>query len=460
MSVETRRAMDAGHEEQPRPSWKNDGEPTLIGYVHDGSRERKIEGEDVKIHDSARGLFAVVDGRDGDGGHFASKEIGIAVSEKLGAGLDRSIGNIQEQFKIPPERRRELVFEAVGSAVKSALREAHDRINLRKLLGDVSKDSSASTAVAKRVDMGDGTQKLFYTSVGDARVYLQRGKELLRLSTDDSVLERLKNKGEISAEEASTIDQASSSNRIDVAWKRFAHEAMRANPTEMIGQGKKAEDLEVQVFDLKPGDRVIVTSKGVHGQLVDDEMRQILLASDSPKDAERRLQIQADMIGKEGKRERATGFDVSAVVEEVPVVKKREDQRLYTSEQARVWPDQIREVDESLRKARTWASESKKRSDSLNHLKAIAWMNQLEQQRATLEYWIVRAKVDTIDAQPQSSFASERAQLIGKMDQLISDINKFRKDGEFLQQTKAREEALALASSVRADSEIVFEDVA
>lgn len=455
MSLETQRAMDSGREEQPRPLWKNDGEPTLNGYVHDGSRERKMQGEDVKIHDAQRGLFAVADGRDGEGGRFVSKEIGVAVSEKLGASLDRSIENIQEQNKIPPERRRELVFEAVESAVKGVLREVHDRINLHKLLGDVPRESSASTAVAKRVDIGDGTQKLFFVSVGDSRVYVQRGRELHRLTKDDSILQNLASRGEIGSQEVAAIDQANSYNRLDAASARIAHEVLHAEPTEMIGKGKKAEDLEVHVFDLKPGDRVVVTSKGVHGQLIDDEMRQILLASDSSKDAERRLQIQADMIGKEGKRERATGYDVSVVVDEVPVVKKREAVRLYTPEQARGWPDQIREVDESLRKARTWASESKKRADTLGHLKAIAWMNQLEQQRATLEYWIARAKVDAIDAQPQHVSLSEREQLNKKMDQLISDIDKFRKDGEFLQQARVREEAHALASE-----EIVFEEAA
>lgn len=114
--------------------------------------------------------------------------------------------------------------------------------------------------------------KLYWTSVGDSRIYLYRSGELVQLTTDQNfateLLQRVAN-GRMSMEEARSHPD-------------------RAALTNFIGnQEIKPTDSNLQPFPICDGDWIILCSDGLFGTLTDDEIRKEL--SGNPNDSCERL---------------------------------------------------------------------------------------------------------------------------------------------------------------------------
>lgn len=100
-------------------------------------------------------------------------------------------------------------------------------------------------------------------SVGDSRVYHYRNRTLTTLTKDDSLIARLIESGAITLEEA-------------------ANHPMRSVLTEAAG-AKENINAQIKELRLLPGDRLMITSDGVHGVVDEATLRRLL---DSSKDVQ------------------------------------------------------------------------------------------------------------------------------------------------------------------------------
>ena len=175
-------------------------------------------------------LAAVADGMGGHaGGEVASRTAVAAAVETEG----------------PPESRVEAANRAVMAAV----------------LADPGLAGMGTTLTL--AEFGPGG-RLALGHVGDSRAYLLRGGRLDQITTDHNMAQELVDQGEITKEEARNHPRSS--------WL-----------TQALGFEDKL-DVEAGSIDLEAGDRLMLCSDGLHGELPDGEILS-LLGSGAPSDA-------------------------------------------------------------------------------------------------------------------------------------------------------------------------------
>jgi protein phosphatase len=176
-------------------------------------------------------LFAVADGM---GGHRAG--------EVASAGAIRTL-----------QKEAGHDTDSLVAAVQSANRAVHAEAAANPDL------SGMGTTITAMMTTNDSAQ---IVHVGDSRAYLLREGRLRRLTQDHTVVDRLAREGKIPAEEVDRHPQRSVLER-----------ALGVNPEV---------DVDVQLLDLRPGDRLLLCTDGLTSMLNDDEIREILLREKDP----------------------------------------------------------------------------------------------------------------------------------------------------------------------------------
>ncbi len=116
--------------------------------------------------------------------------------------------------------------------------------------------------------------------VGDSRIYRYRDNQLHQMTVDHSYVEELFQRGLISAEEKSTHPYKNSITRY------VGHE-------DVI-------KVDVSSGPLKPGDRFILCSDGLHGEVTDSQIAGVLRDNMNPKDCVQKLiQLALEHGGKD-----------------------------------------------------------------------------------------------------------------------------------------------------------------
>lgn len=119
-------------------------------------------------------------------------------------------------------------------------------------------NDAGTTLTAVRIDGAVG----HITHVGDGRVHLLRGGRVDRLTHDHTMVAALVESGQLTEDEARSHPHRSLLNR------------------GLSGEPVVADETTV---DLRPGDRLILTTDGVHGVLGEDAMADLLRASSPPQ---------------------------------------------------------------------------------------------------------------------------------------------------------------------------------
>ncbi|MCU1354458.1 MAG: serine/threonine protein phosphatase [Acidimicrobiales bacterium] len=151
-----------------------------VGSATDTGRVRSGNEDALLVDDQ---LFAVADGM---GGHQGGEVASALALETLGAEVtDRSLPALKEGVRLA----NRAVFEKAGS--------------------DTSLHGMGTTLCAIRlVDGPDGEgEEVAWVNVGDSRIYLYRGGELIQLSTDHSLVEDLVRDGQLTPEDAKVHPQ-------------------------------------------------------------------------------------------------------------------------------------------------------------------------------------------------------------------------------------------------------------
>ncbi len=397
MQAEFSRKFDVIKSSEKPPTWVNVGEPSVTGLVEVGNLERKETCEDVKLHDPEKGLFLVADGVSTTFGHEAAYEVARLTDEKLGQQLDEQIERIVNNRHLDLQRQSVLIAVLVRSELQNTLIEANVSLQQRSSVHRWSGTAATTASVLKLVEMPGGVQRAFFANVGDSRIYLQRGKTLIRLTQDDSLLAEAINNGTITTEQATSIDQVSSIDDLPDSLRPFFR--YRHQLTRSIG-GMKALEIDIQSRDVELGDRLLLVSDGVSDQLKEGKLAYTLASQNNDQAAERSIQTAAEQMSLRGTDARAKADDISAIVH---TIGKQGVDRSYlyknvvdvslteiTPKRIERWKQQIPLLEQRIQQLRR-AGESTK---------------ELEQELARHEFWVARMGLKEIEEQIPPQFSS------------------------------------------------------
>jgi protein phosphatase len=215
------------------------GGGTHVGHV----RERN---EDVILIEPELGLYAVLDGM---GGHSAGD-----VAARLAA--DEIAAFVRQHARIRRRWPRELLDFALRTASVRIFRAGERRWEHRGM---------GTTVVACLV--ADPT-RVVVGHVGDSRAYLLRDRNLAALTRDHTVAQELVDAGEYTPERAA---------------RSIGKNMLRRH----LGDLRVQPDVVEQT--LRPGDRLLLCSDGLHGAVPERSIRRVLAQRGPPEQIAHRL---------------------------------------------------------------------------------------------------------------------------------------------------------------------------
>ena len=190
---------------------------------------KRARNDDRWGADTALGLYVVADGV----GSTSNGDLAAAmVVEMLPGYVARDLADL--------DLRDAQVTERLGRAMTEMCNDLFVRSRTEPLL------ASADTTVVAAV-ISDSRAVIAH--LGDSRAYLYRDRQLERLTSDHTVVQAVIDAGELTAEQA-------------------AHHPSRSVVTRHVLMAPPARP-DVRALDLRPGDRILLSSDGLHG-LVDD----------------------------------------------------------------------------------------------------------------------------------------------------------------------------------------------
>lgn len=216
---------------------------------HPGNRYQHNEDSLGWVEEA--GVWLVADGM---GGHAC----GDVASRTVKQSLLRASAAASEQAK--PSSLPELISQAHAAVVAEGIRR--------------SAENMGSTVVMVRVS-GDSAEIGW---CGDSRVYLWRDKQLVRLTRDHSLLEQLLESGVVDPSEAFGHPQ-----------KHVLVQALGISNPEPV-----PAKLHI---DLANEDMLLLCSDGLHDELRDDEINELIVANPEPGEAVRAL-IARTLLGE------------------------------------------------------------------------------------------------------------------------------------------------------------------
>jgi protein phosphatase len=220
---------------------------------------KRSANEDRILVDVDQGVFVVADGMGGErcGGRAAE----IATST-LGDCLNAPSDSVDGCVALTQARSR------MSEAIQLGNQEVYAESVATPECAGMGCTLSAMTMSGNTATIGH---------VGDSRVYLYRSKELFQLTRDDSVVANLIAAGEI------TLDEA--------RWH-----PMRNRLTQSVGF---AQTVAVQLLDvaLSPGDRLLLTTDGLHGVIGDAGILDVLAAAEPADQTAQKLILAARAQG-------------------------------------------------------------------------------------------------------------------------------------------------------------------
>lgn len=284
--------------------------PFIIARQSIACERHPERNEDSIIVDEGSGLAAVFDGVGGS----AAGEIASQTAAKAARNAwKQALQDIQKGRKV--QTYLEDSDQADLCAILQHLIEEADE-HVRTHGAHRARTDDLATTVAMAALCRDSSirgYKLVYAHVGDSRVYLLRGNEpLKRLTNDDGLLAKLVENNIINNEDALRIDQAMHSDELsDVEFSYFR---LRGGITQALG-GPLSPTIHVDQISIYPGDRILLCTDGIHDNLTDTEIEEILRTSGRTSAA--RILIERALERSHTEREitiRAKPDDMSAIV--------------------------------------------------------------------------------------------------------------------------------------------------
>jgi len=190
---------------------------------------KRARNDDRWGADTALGLYVVADG------------VGSTSHGDLAAALVvEMLPGYVARYLADADLRDTQVTEKLGRAMVEMCNDLYARSRTEPLLA-----SADTTVVAALINDSHAV----IAHLGDSRAYLYRDRHVDRLTSDHTVVQAVIDAGELTAEQA-------------------AHHPSRSVVTRHVLMAPPARP-DVRALDLRPGDRILLCSDGLHG-LVDD----------------------------------------------------------------------------------------------------------------------------------------------------------------------------------------------
>jgi PPM family protein phosphatase len=235
--------------------------------------------EDNLIADQRRGLAAVFDGV---GGSTAGEIASQIAARVIQGGWKRILQQLQQGGNVPTILQQ-CNDAYLHSALQQLIEETHEQIRSegaqRKTAGEAqrsgSEDQATTLALAVFCQQREITGYLMmYAHVGDSRIYLLReGEVLKRLTSDDGYLAKMVDDQVLRQTDALRIDQATLPDQLSEAEMSYFNK--RNGITQALGDQKKPI-VHIDQTTVIPGDRILICTDGIHDNLTDLELEEIL----------------------------------------------------------------------------------------------------------------------------------------------------------------------------------------
>ena len=212
-----------------------------FGYRTDTGKQRE-RNEDAMVLLPKIGIFGVADGVGGqNSGEIASRKAVTGIENYIKANPLNGADNLEGKYR---QNWLKSYFLRCLQKINSEIR--------KEALSDPAKEQMATTMVLCYLDQ----DSVYVINIGDSRAYILREGEMTQLTVDHTYVNKLIKAGTLSKSEARRHPQK---NII----------------TKALGSTKHT-DPDFYRFDLHVGDRILLCTDGLHGELTDDEIAAIL----------------------------------------------------------------------------------------------------------------------------------------------------------------------------------------
>lgn len=279
--------------EQLFPEIKASREPNLTNLKYTGKSEASINhperNEDSIAHNAQYGIAMVLDGVGGlHGGDRASQ----AARNVIAAWLK----------SIPLNSDPDIAKTGISAALIESS---------AKVLNEVP--GAGSTAVVAKFLEIRGERRVIIGSVGDSRAYILRGGGLKQITEDDSSVTG------IPLEEKRAIDQKlamveTQQNLDALSQRELGYWKTRNMISQMLGDKDATPKPHIYQIALQSGDKIILTSDGVHDNLSHGEIERI---AKGQQDVAEELVKHSKIRSADNGHIRHKPDDISAVVVEI-----------------------------------------------------------------------------------------------------------------------------------------------
>jgi protein phosphatase len=173
-----------------------------------------------------------------------------------------------------------------------------------------------TASIVKLWEGPQGERKAVIANVGDSRVYIYRAGYLEQSTLDDNVVTQEIGSGQ-DKQEVRNLQHKLNNVADPETLDAEEHELFenRNKITHYLGvPGVKPR---IYAIDIQKGDKLVLTSDGIHDNLRDDEIAQIVGLSPDNKTAVETL-TRASLARSQEEHPRAKADDMSAIVVEIP----------------------------------------------------------------------------------------------------------------------------------------------
>ena len=257
------------------------------------AKEKGKPNQDAHFANAQRGIAGVLDGMGGHKGGAEASKIGKSMETTLLSKTPTSVEDAKENIRV-----------AFSMAQENIL------YNARK---PELEGMGTTGTIVQIVDNPDGTQTAVMGNVGDSRAYIFRGGKLEAITIDDSSFTMGK-----PYEEAKATQARLSNIVINNSAEAAEYFALRNRVGSALGS-KDGITPNIYTVNLHAGDKLILTTDGVHDNLTDRDIEAVMRIHTDPEAAVKRLTENAKTISEIGKEgyQRSKRDDITAVVVEI-----------------------------------------------------------------------------------------------------------------------------------------------
>jgi len=227
--------------------------------------------EDSIVCDEGRGLAAVFDGVGGS----AAGEVASRIAARTTHEMWKQILQAEQKGRKVQSILEDGNILNLCTELERVILEADERVRVdgKQRAGTDDLATTVAIAVLSR-NPDQKSYTMVHAHVGDSRIYLlPYGGSLKRLTSDDGLLAKLVENQVVNDADALRIDQAMRAE--ELSEMEFSYFRLRGGITQALG-GPIQPMIHSSQIAISPGDRILLCTDGIHDNLTDVEIEEIL----------------------------------------------------------------------------------------------------------------------------------------------------------------------------------------